>query len=103
MADQYIDFRALLDSGSSHCFIDSEFVKNHKLATRQITPIPLHLFDGSSGSHMTQAIDLEILLESFRPFMVTLYVTSLNSADYSAVLGYNWLRRQNPVVDWQSG
>jgi Reverse transcriptase (RNA-dependent DNA polymerase) len=35
-------------------------------------------------------------------FNLTFYVTSLDSS-CSAVLGFNWLRQHNPLIDWFSG
>src|ERR1700720_3059555 len=43
-----IIFKALVDSGSTHCFIDSRFVEEKNMTTYPINPIRLKLFDGSS-------------------------------------------------------
>ena len=43
-------FQALVDSGSTHCFVDSEFVDTHHLKTSTTPPVALCLFDGSSNS-----------------------------------------------------
>ena len=42
-----IPITALVDSSFTHCFIESAFIRKHKIPTRQISPIPLRLFDGS--------------------------------------------------------
>lgn len=47
---------ALLDSGSSHCFIDFDFVQLHDLPLRSIPPLPLRLFDGSPGGTISLSI-----------------------------------------------
>src|SRR6202046_3811520 len=85
-----IIFKAPVDSGSTHCFVDPQFISTHKLITYSIPLIQLCLFDGSSNHTITQAI--YILLQIF-PGHFTLfrfYVTPLNSS-CSAVLGYNLL------------
>src|SRR5258707_5150058 len=50
-------FVALLDSGSSHCFVDELFAKKNKLLLSKLpSTIPLRLIDGStqnSVSHQT--------------------------------------------------
>src|SRR6266481_5477010 len=50
-------FVALLDLGSSHCFVDKLFAKKNKLSLSKLpSTIPLQLFDGStqnSISHKT--------------------------------------------------
>jgi Retroviral aspartyl protease len=55
-----IMFKSLVDSGSTHCFIESAFVRKHVLNTRPIVPIPLHLFDGSINASITEAIELPL-------------------------------------------
>src|SRR3979490_317461 len=40
----------LINSGSTHCFLDSVFASNNQLQTYDITLIPLHLFDGLTNS-----------------------------------------------------
>src|SRR5260370_22942441 len=47
-------FQALLDSGSSHSFVDEVFACHNKLAlVYLLQPIPLQLFNGSSTSSVT--------------------------------------------------
>ena len=53
-------FVALLDCGSSDCFIETHFVQKHSLPTTMIPPIPLKLFDGTTNSTITQTVELPI-------------------------------------------
>jgi len=34
-------FKALVDSGSSHCFVDPQFISTHHLITYSVSPIRL--------------------------------------------------------------
>src|SRR5260370_23646487 len=47
-------FIALLDSGSSHCFVDEVFAKKKKIALIKLpSTIPLQLFDGSAWNSIS--------------------------------------------------
>jgi len=42
---QPISIQTLVDSGSTHCFLDSAFAHGHSLPTTPTPPVELHLFD----------------------------------------------------------
>src|SRR6202035_2194110 len=72
-----IIFKALVDSGSTHCFINSRFVEEKNMTTYPINPIRLKLFDGSSSSHMiTKAIDIPLQIAPGHITPFTFYVTT---------------------------
>jgi len=54
------ELRALVDSGSTHCFVDTKYALRHSLSTYSISPIVLWLFDGTSNFVITQAVDLSV-------------------------------------------
>ena len=92
---------ALVDSGSTHCFIDKGFVQLNALPTDSIPPIQLRLFDGSSNAYITECVSLPITFPTGESMTVPCYITPLNSS-CSVVLGHNWLSQHNPSIDWST-
>ena len=85
-----IPFRALVDSRSTHYFVDSKFVDTHHLKTSATPLVALCLFDSSSNSIISKITNLPIIFSTGDCMNLDFYVTLLDSF-CSLVLGYNWL------------
>ena len=85
-----IPFQALVNSRSTHCFVNSKFVDTHHLKTSATPPVALHLFDGSFNSTISEIANLPIIFSTSDCMNLDFYVTLLDSS-CSLVLGYNWL------------
>ena len=84
-------FVALVDSGSSHCFVDYDFTKRNKLPMTNLDKkILLQLFDRSTPMTVSKKTNLPITFPTGKNHTEAFFITKLNQG-YSAFLGYNWL------------
>src|SRR5258705_10161898 len=93
-------FCALLNSGHSHSFVNEAFSTNNRLKFSYLpNPIPIKMFDGSTPSNVSKKVRMPITFSTGETHHLEFFVTNLDK-NYSLVLGYDWLARHNPNIDW---
>ena len=92
-------FCTLIDSGSSDCFVDMSLVNNYGLQTLSVPLLQLCLFNGTTNSTVTQAIDLPVCFTSGEITPMTFYITPLDGS-CAIILGHSWVTHHNLLIDW---
>src|SRR5258708_30424188 len=57
------------------------------------------MFDGSTPSNVSKKVQMPITFSTGETHHLEFFVTNLDE-NYSLVLGYDWLARHNPNIDW---
>jgi hypothetical protein len=94
---------ALLDSGATGLFIDSDFIHAKNLTTDKLPrPVPVYNIDGTlnEGGHIKETVDLIVHYQDHTE-RATFYVTALGGVP--VILGHPWLKQHNPEINWKTG
>lgn len=92
--------QALINCGATDLFMDNKLVEHLKLPIQQLKkPIPIYQSDRekTSARDMTGFVDLVMKINNHVE-TIKLYVTKLGKMDI--FLGYSWLQKHNPEIDW---
>ena len=94
---------ALLDSGANTTFIDGAVVEWMGLTLEALTN-PIHVFnvDGSCNlaGDVTHAVNITV---NFLGHRGELRAEVTNLRKNSLILSYMWLKKHNPLIDWEKG
>ena len=94
---------ALLDSGANATFIDKAVAEQLGLTLEALAnPICVFNVDGSrnSAGDVTHAVNLTV---DFLGHREVLHAGVTNLGKNSLILGYTWLKKHNPTIDWEKG
>ncbi|KAH6581807.1 hypothetical protein BASA61_008879 [Batrachochytrium salamandrivorans] len=89
-----------VDCGADDLFMDSKLAADLQIPLLELsTPITLRLADGDSSSSLThRTVPLQLHIGKHVE-TATFYVTDLC---HGFILGYSWLERHNPRINWVS-
>jgi len=93
--------KALVDSSYTHTGINKQLVKDKRIQTKP-TNFSFEVFnaDRTKNREVTKIVPLEIEINDHKE-QLKAAVTDLNGMDM--FLGYNWLVKHNPEVNWKNG
>jgi hypothetical protein len=94
---------ALLDSGANGKFINRGYTRDiHAFKKDLEEPIKVYNVDGTPNKEgmITQYVDLDLEIHGTKKKQ-RLYVTGLGNQQI--ILGYDWLKEMNPLIDWKKG
>ncbi|KDR74713.1 hypothetical protein GALMADRAFT_24744, partial [Galerina marginata CBS 339.88] len=94
---------ALLDSGAQGKFIDQNFAKQSGFITKPL-PRPITTFNIDGTPNKKGTIKSFVTLEteiSGRKSKELFLVTGLGKQ--KLIIGFPWLKKHNPIVDWKAG
>ena len=92
--------KGLLDSGCTGTTISKKFVKEKQLTTMwTLKPVRVFNADGTEnqGGPITEYMELRMIIQGHKERIMAA-VTDLGTADL--YLGFDWLTKHNPEVDW---
>ena len=98
-----MDVDALLDCGATGLFINRALVQENGIPTRKLeNPVTVYNIDGTvnRGGKITEEITLIMSYQGHKERAV-FEVCDLGKTNL--IIGYTWLRKHNPEVNWQTG
>uniref|UniRef100_A0A8P4GD59 Retrotransposon gag domain-containing protein n=1 Tax=Dicentrarchus labrax TaxID=13489 RepID=A0A8P4GD59_DICLA len=100
--DITVSLGVLIDSGADESFMDWDFAQKLNVKTEPLSlPLEASALDGSfifKVTHVTEPV--EVTIEDHHELMS---FHLMHSAQHPLILGFPWLKRHNPHIDWCSG
>jgi len=96
-----LEVKTLVDSGCTHTGIDGQLVKDKRIQTKSIN-FSFEVFntDRTKNGEVTKVTPLEIEINGHKE---TLEAAVMDLDGTDMFLGYDWLVKHNPEVNWRNG
>ena len=91
---------AMVNSGAMGNFIHPQFVKEHKLVTKNCTPLIVNDMNSQLLLCVDQQVEVQMMVGNHSETL-TFDITPLGK--HNIVLGLLWLQQHNPTIHWMSG
>ena len=96
-----LDVIILLDSGYSRTTIDERFAKEKGLKTYKL-PVPIPVYNADRSINSTGSIRKFTIVEMrIRDHSKQIAMAMSNLSTHPIFLGYDWLRKHNPQINWK--
>ena len=93
--------QALVDSRCTHTGINKQLVKEERIKMEPMDrSFKVFNADGMKNGEVTWFVSLKVEINRHKE-QINIAVTDLNDTDM--FLGYDWLVKHNPEIDWNSG
>src|SRR6202045_1581897 len=100
---QWVGTKALIDSGCTNSLIDLEWLKSLGLEPAPLQkPIIMVNVDGSQNREGIIKYGIDLLLVVGDHWERVHFLLG-RSKSHKVILGHDWLKRHNPVIDWVEG
>lgn len=95
---------ALLDSGSTHSFVNPEVIANLELPVVKTSPMVVMVANGAKMVTDTKCDALKFSLQGAQRFLKDMRRAARREAGCEMILGIDWLTSLGPMmVDWGKG
>jgi len=94
--------KVLIDSGADESLMDSGLAHELRLKTELLSsPLKASALDGKLLFHVTHKTESVTIMIDDHCELMSFHL--FNSAQHPLILGFPWLTKHNPYVDWRSG
>ena len=96
-----LEVKVLVDSRCTHTGINKQLVKDRRIQTKKINfSFEVFNIDGTKNGEMTKVVPLEVEINRHKE---TLEAAVIDLDGTDMFLGYDWLVKHNPEVNWKNG